>query len=75
MANTYSNSVVIAAPLEIVEHYLVDISIDDYRFNMAKLFPEQFPATDKSGDETWTSEWTCDTTGFPTVGEVEVTDR
>jgi hypothetical protein len=75
MANTYSNSVIIGAPRQQVEQFLIDISIGDYHFNMAKLFPEQFPAKDQSGEETWTSAWCCDHTGSPTLPEVELTDR
>jgi hypothetical protein len=75
MANTYSNSVIIGASRQQVEHYLIDTGIGDFRFNMAKLFPEQFPASDTTGDETWTSAWCCDHTGSPTLPSVALKDR
>lgn len=75
MANTYSNSVLIGAPRHKVEQFLIDISIGDFRFNMAKLFPEQFPANDESGEETWTAAWCCDNTGSPTLAEVDISSR
>ncbi len=67
MPNWNDNFVEIAAPLEDVKDYLVEVHKDDgstrYMFNMHKIFPDDFPLDDPLGKDNWNYEWFCEHTG------------
>ncbi len=67
MPNWNDNFVEIAAPLEDVKDYLVEVHKDDgstrYMFNMYKIFPDDFPLDDPLGKDNWNYEWFFEHTG------------
>ena len=70
MPNWVYNDVTIAAPIEEVKAFLfLDESNKDRWgipatvFDMHELYPENFAADDRSGDEAWDYDWMVDNTG------------
>lgn len=75
MSYTFGNAVIIRASRTEVEQYLIQIGTRHYRLNMAKLFPEQFPASDPTGYNSWTTEWFAFNTGTSTLPDIVVKSR
>ena len=68
----YNEVTVFASAIEVRQFFVKQE--DHYRFNMNRIFPEQFAENDPTGDNSWDYDWACEHTGskwFPCVDEVE----
>ena len=74
MPNWNHNSVEIYAPKEAVLEWLVETKEDTFAFNMHKLFPEKFPASDPTGNTNWNYDWFLEKTGSKWPPEVYLSD-
>ncbi|MBL8564339.1 MAG: hypothetical protein JNM89_01325 [Hyphomicrobiaceae bacterium] len=64
----------IHAPIEAVMERLVPTKEKTFAFNMHKLFPENIPADDPTGNKTWNYDWFVDNTGSKWAPEVMVSE-
>ena len=63
MPNWNENRVTIHAPINDVKAWLVAGPDEAYFFNMHRLYPEDVPADDPTGDATWDYDWFVKNTG------------
>lgn len=74
MPNWNTNIVTIHAPETKVRDYLTTCE-NHLFFNMHKLFPETFPATDPAGRDNWNYDWANAKTGSKWFPEVWITSE